>query len=174
MNAFSKTITGVFATAALVAAIPASAHSDRGHPGIPMMPSFEELDADGDGSVSMDEANSFLDAMIAEQDSDGDGSISAEEFKNAILSQHLEMIAKRSERMFNWLDDNDDGVLSKDEIVSASRFEKMFERLDSDDDGMISKEEFEEMKSKRGKRWKGDRNGKRGDYRDGKRNGDEM
>ena len=166
MNALSKTLTGIFAVAAIAAAMPASADHGRKMYGKEMMPSFEELDANGDGSVSMEEANAYLDAKFAEQDTDGDGMISAEEFKNAIIAHRAEMIEKHSERMLNRLDDNDDGMLTKDEIIPANRFEKMFERLDSDDDGSISKEEFDNMKSKRGKRGKGDRKGRRGDSRD--------
>jgi calcium-binding protein CML len=56
-------------------------------------PTFEQLDTDGDGKISLDEAEAFgtqlgvpierMAKLMAEVDTDGDGSLSKEEFKHA-------------------------------------------------------------------------------------------
>ena len=171
MNDLSKAIAGIIAATAIVAAVPANAESKRKMSGYSKMPSFEELDANGDGSVSMEEAEAHIDSMIAASDTEGDGMISAEELKNAIMQHSAERMEMHGERMFKWLDENDDGMLSKEEFISAEQFSKMFERLDSDEDGAISKEEFDAMKSMRGKGRHGDRKGKRGYSKDGEGQG---
>ncbi len=164
MNAsLSRVLVGIFAAGAIAAALPAGADSGRKMHGSELMPSFGELDANGDGSVSVEEVEAFLDAKFAEQDADGDGMLSAEELKNAMMALMASRIAKHSERMLDRLDDDGDGMIGRNEIAPASMLERMFERLDSDDDGMISEEEFEMMKNKHGRGWNRDRHGKRGD-----------
>lgn len=107
------------------------------------MPSFAELDANGDGTLTAEELAAHKDKMFADADTNGDGALSADEL--AAASE-----ARRAKAMVSRLDKNGDGQLQADEMRPASRDGKtMFDRLDADDDGSISAEEFDAM-AKRG------------------------
>ena len=153
----TRTLTTAIATLSAVGivmttATVALAHGDRdrGHRGLGKDFSFEEIDANGDQMISVEEVKAWRDAQFAEADADGDGAISQEEFEAAAQRKMEEMMSQRSARMFGWLDKNDDGALTPDEVDYSERIEKMIDRLDSDDDGMVSMEELEDRKSKRG------------------------
>ncbi len=120
------------------------------------MPTFEELDTNGDGVVSVDELAAFGDSRFAEMDTDGDGVLSVEEITAMIEAEMSERAAKGVERMMEQLDANDDGVISEDEMPERDHT-RMIDHLDEDEDGGISKEEFEAGSEKRG-----GKDGKRG------------
>ena len=109
-------------------------------------PSFETLDADGNGEVTKAEMQAAADARFASADTDGDGFLSVEE----LTAQASERMGARIEKMIERRDANDDGKLSRDELrPNEERMEKRFARIDADGNGAISKEEFEAMKDKR-------------------------
>ena len=113
---------------------------------------FAELDADGDGQLSEEEFAAAKMVWLASRDSDGDGMLSQEELEAAIL-EHMKAIASRSSgAMIERLDDNDDGMISVDELGGRYDPSEVFSRLDEDEDGMISESEFERMMSRDGKR----------------------
>lgn len=117
-------------------------HGHRG--GEPM--TFEQLDTNGDGMVTLAELQARGEARFNETDTDGNGSLSAEEMKAKSERATDERIAKMIEKR----DENGDGELSLDEVKpDGDRAEKMFERLDEDGDGNISQAEFDAMKDKR-------------------------
>lgn len=87
--------------AALGVAATASAFPGGGRP---RPPSFEELDADGSGSISAEEFAAPLLEHYAELDADGDGVVTAEEF----------MV--RSTERFTELDTDGDGTLTEAEL----------------------------------------------------------
>ncbi len=60
---------------------------------------------------------------------------------------------KGKQNMFNQIDTNKDGKISKDELVAKKGFMAniMFSRIDANDDGFISKEEFLSFRGKKGK-----------------------
>ncbi|MCK0101912.1 EF-hand domain-containing protein [Pseudohalocynthiibacter sp. F2068] len=106
---------------------------------------FSELDADGDGLVTMEEMVAHREARFDSADTNSDGFLSAEE----MTAQAQERVARRVARMIERHDENGDGQIGKDEMNGhEDRRAHMFERMDSDGDGAISEEEFEEGKAR--------------------------
>lgn len=106
-------------------------------------PSFETLDADGDGSITGAELDARADARFAEVDTDGDGSVSLEEF----TAQAAARASARAAAMFERLDADGDGALSRDVLAGrrggADMGDRLISRADSDGDGLVSREEFD-------------------------------
>lgn len=125
-------------------------------------PSFEQLDANSDGKVTLEELQGFAQTQMQERfatvDANGDGQLS----KDELMAQGTQKAERRADKMIERLDANEDGVLSQAELEEAGkhrrggadRMEKMFDRADADDDGALTAEEFDEMKGKRGKKGK--------------------
>jgi len=106
------------------------------------VPEFSELDADGDGLISVDEMVAFRQLRFDEADTDGDGVLSREE----ILARIRAEADERVDRMIEWRDADGDGALSPAEAGSREvRAGRMFRRADADDDGAISPEEYERV-----------------------------
>jgi Ca2+-binding EF-hand superfamily protein len=144
-------ISGVTAIALAVTAISASAKPGGGERGERV--SFEQLDTNGDGFVTMEELQARGEARFADTDTDGDGLLSAEE----IAAKANRDVSDRVTRMIEKRDTNGDGLLSQEEMQpNGDRAARMFDRLDDNGDGQISEEEFASMK--KGKR-KGGRDG---------------
>jgi len=127
---------------------------------------FATMDTDGDGKITKEEMAAAASARFAEADTNGDGSLSVEEMVARMEARAEERQAERiqrgAERMIERMDQNDDGVLSADEMQPRNG-DRMFSRLDTDEDGAISQEELEkarerfaEMREKGGKRHGGD------------------
>lgn len=118
--------------------IAADASAQRG-------PDFGTLDANGDGSLTMEEMQSAGQARFEAADMDGNGALTVEELTANDATQ-------RAERILARFDDNKDGMLTIDEMGGArpERAERMFERVDQDEDGVISEAEFAEMSERRG------------------------
>lgn len=137
--------------------VPASAQ-DRGE-----QPDFATLDANSDGTITLEELRNRAANRFAEADSNGDGALSAEELTAQMSARAADGAARMIERM----DGNEDGLLQLSEIPQrdGDRAERMFERADADGDGEISEEEFDVVKERRG-----DRKGGKG-KRDGHRKG---
>jgi len=110
-------------------------------------PSFEQIDANGDGSVTLAELMAHRAARFAAQDADGNGSLSRDE----LLAAAREGAEKRVDRILGHLDANEDGELTQDEMSKGRGGDgsKFFDRADGDGDGSITKAEFEEMGEKR-------------------------
>lgn len=132
---------------------------------------FAEMDANGDGKVTMEEIAAHRAAMIARIDADGDGNISADELLAMQEQQARQRAENRAARMIERLDTDKDGKLSVAEMTAGSDRgdfgAKMFSRIDSDNDGAISQEEADAAKARMGERMK-DRGGK---HSKGKRGG---
>ncbi len=121
--------------------------------------SFEAMDTDGNGEVTLAEIEAAQAARFAAADTNGDGGISAEEMLAARELRANERATHRAERRIARLDTNGDGLLQPEEMQDRrSPVERMFDRVDANEDGVISAEEFEAMQDRRGG---GHRNGSR-------------
>jgi hypothetical protein len=135
-------------TAGLLLAIAAApiVAQEMGGPGGPdedSRPMFEQFDADGDGSVTMEEVEAQRGARFAETDTNGDGAVSLEEFTARAAARATE----RATAMFERLDADGDGSLSRDVLElhgpRGHMGERMFSGLDADEDGAVSEDEFD-------------------------------
>ena len=78
-------------------------------------PTITDLDANGDGAITREEAQAPQLQRFTETDTNNDGAVSFEEMEAAHERRQAERRVKRFERM----DANSDGVLSADEMTSA-------------------------------------------------------
>jgi len=137
---------------ALGAAAPAMANS---HKVKGERPTFEQLDTNGDGSLSKAEMTAQIDARFAKVDTNGDGALTAQELVARAPEDKKERATKRADRMIKRNDANNDGKLTRDEMPRRN-IDRMFKKVDADNNGAISKAEFDAVKEKR----KGKRHGK--------------
>jgi Ca2+-binding EF-hand superfamily protein len=121
--------------------------------GAMMMQQFDTIDADKDGKISIAELEAHRKAEFAAADANGDGALSADELQAQMQAR---MLAARSARMIENMDDDGNGTLSEAEMGEGP-IAANFARIDTDNDGMISKEEAEAAREHRRKR--GDRGG---------------
>ncbi|MBF9019787.1 calcium-binding protein [Rhodobacterales bacterium HKCCA1288] len=91
---------------------------------------LERFDADGDGSVTPEEAHAGLQALLAEYDADGNEALSLAEFETL----HSALIREAMVDRFQFLDDDGDGAVSVAEIVKPA---DMMERMQTMRDGMM-------------------------------------
>ncbi len=110
---------------------------------------FEEIDANADGQITIEEMIAHREAKFAERDTNGDGFLSKEELLAAMQENAAKRQAKRVDHMIDRQDADDDGQLSMAELSNDERQAKFFERLDENGDGAISEEELENMKKHR-------------------------
>ncbi|MDO8289673.1 MAG: EF-hand domain-containing protein [Parvibaculum sp.] len=85
------------------------------------------LDTDKDGKVSQSEWDAATEARFIKTDANGDGSISREEATAEREKREAEMRKKRGDAMFKRADTNADGKLSKAEYEAVSQ--KIYERM---------------------------------------------
>jgi len=146
----------IFAAAVLAGLMGSAAIAQGG----PMGPgpmggvSFEELDANSDGALTLEELQARPAARFAEADTNGDGALSVEEVQAAMMRQ-------RAEGMIARMDSNGDGLLQMDEMQpgDGQGLSRMFDRVDADSSGDISAEEFAAMQDKMAERGQGGRGG---------------
>ena len=122
---------------------------------------FSEIDKDNDGKLSKEELMEFAESgrlsdPLAEvsfmedlEKMNGDAPITKKDFDKAIASSNPDKI---SEVVFETLDSDHDGMLSRDELSTELVGENGFNILDENNDGFIDKKEFEEalLSSKNG------------------------
>lgn len=123
------------------------------------MAMFGEFDADGNGSVTVEEIEAFRAARFAELDADGNGQVSRQEFMDHAAAR----AGERAGAMFDRMDVDGDGTLSRDAIEarrgSGPDAGRMIERFDADGDGAVSQTEMAEARD----RWMERREGRGGD-----------
>ncbi len=110
--------------------------------------SFETFDTDGDGQITQAEVDAHRQARFAEVDTDGDNQVSRDEF----LSHSARQAGDRAGRMFDRLDADGDGLLSRDLAEQRAPGRDIVTRLDTDGDGAVSEAEFEEMRDRMAER----------------------
>lgn len=122
-------------------------------------PTFSQLDADGNGEITVEELSNRGAARFAEADSDGNGELSREE----LLARSEGANERRVDRMLERADSDGNGALSQAEIEAmreargggnrgAERIAKMMERVDTDGSGTISQAEYDAAIAKRAER----------------------
>ncbi len=134
-------IAAVLSAAVAVTATHALADRNGGRH---QMPTFQELDTDGNGEITQEEMAARGAARFAANDTDGDGFLTQEEIEAAAMSR----AADRAARMIERMDANNDGKLALDELKSRTDGDRMFDRVDADDSGSISEEEFAKMQDR--------------------------
>jgi Ca2+-binding EF-hand superfamily protein len=154
---------GLFASVAIAEMAPGDMEGmggpgGHGERGAMFMEQFDLIDADKDGKITAAELAAHRQARFATADTNADGALNAEELTAFQVSQMAEKIAKRSERMLQWMDANGDGGLSADEMPDGPSPERLA-RLDADGDGAITKAEAETAMQRMGDRTKKHRKG---------------
>lgn len=136
---------------AIVAAFPALVLARGvGPKGAEMMPAFEAIDADKDGSVTEAEIAAFRAAAIAGADANKDGSIDLEELTAFETKMAAKIAQEHANRRMEAQDANGDGRLDSEELLAPPGPNMAISRLDSDGDGALSKAEFSQPHSMRG------------------------
>ncbi|MFV2052086.1 EF-hand domain-containing protein [Aliiroseovarius sp. YM-037] len=147
---FVRTGITMLLAVGVTVALTTLAEARDGHRG--RMPTFETLDTNDDGSITMQEVLAHRASRFESADTDGDGLLSAQEL-NARAQDRLR---ERTARMIERRDTDNDGFLSAEELSPPEGREgRMFNRMDADEDGAISKEEFETATEKRRGRHRG-------------------
>jgi Ca2+-binding EF-hand superfamily protein len=99
---------------------------------------FEKLDANHDGVVTLNEYVAAAIAKFKELDAAGNGRVTPEEIANSPRAH--ERAERVAEHIAKHLDQNGDGLVSKDEFLAAAR--QRFARMDKNGDGFITADEI--------------------------------
>lgn len=149
---FAKKWMSVFTVSAIAASaiVPATSFAkgpgQGGGQGQHQRPSFEMLDADNDGNLTVAEFRARAMERFAEHDLDGDGLLTADEMTQAAAARASERAASMIARMIENRDADGDGALSAEEMA-GNKGAKIFGKMDADGNGVISAEEFEQAQN---------------------------
>lgn len=105
---------------------------------------FTTLDANDDGVLGRDEVPEGMARHFDQLDANGDDGVTLEELKQA--KPDREAMRKRFEERFKSIDTNGDGLIQKSE--ATGRLNEKFDAIDTNADGAIDQAEIEQMRSK--------------------------
>lgn len=135
---------------------------DGGPMGMGRMPMFDfaQLDVNKDGKITAEELNQQRADQVKSLDADGNGTVSLEEYTGFMKAQREAIAGARDTARFQAMDADGDGQLSAAEMIlrPMQMQARMIERMDADNDGTITQEEFDAAKARfadRMKQWGG-------------------
>ncbi|MDU8942129.1 EF-hand domain-containing protein [Ovoidimarina sediminis] len=124
-------------------ALAGSATLARDHGPGDMRAKFDELDFNGDGTVTRMEMETARESRFSDADKDSDGMLTEAEFVAAAVDRARQMAAQAFQRF----DADGDGFLSQDAIAAhdgrGRGLDRMFSRVDANGDDQVTAEEFE-------------------------------
>ena len=106
------------------------------HGGAPGERLFEAFDANQDGRLTQAEVDQARQAKLAEFDANGDGSLSLEEYQ----ALWLDAMRERMVDQFQAHDNDGDGLVTVEEF--GERYDSLVQRLDRNDDGEITEDDL--------------------------------
>ena len=117
---------------------------------------FEQIDANADGFITLEEMQAHQAERFATRDTNGDGFVTEDELKAGFMARAEEKgrefdegrMERRIGFMLRGMDVDNDGKISLSE-ASDRDFTRFIERADADGDGKISQAEMEDIRSKR-------------------------
>ncbi len=148
MKRLTWLIAMIAGAAAAIAQDTTPAQKPVGAPGggrMPFMVTFDEMDANKDGKLTLDEFRAAQEKMADQRfgrlDKNGDGAITKDELPPFMQREG----STNGPSFFSKLDKDGDGKISKEEFAGGGKemVEQRFKMLDKDGDGVVTKEEFE-------------------------------
>jgi len=154
MNKYLMMLLAVGVSGVAISAELATQGDASTKPQMKMQQHFKQLDQDGNGLVSREEASARAAKKFDAIDANKDGQLSDAEHRDhakARWAQHREHSQAKMKARWEKIDANHDGLLSREEATASPRLAERFDKLDADKNGQVSAQEFtEHMKSHRG------------------------
>ena len=102
---------------------------------------FKRIDADGNGSVSQQEMDSWRSKAVFRLDADSDGKVTKEEVEKHLAQRQAEGgQAPDSSKFFSTYDSNGDGAIDEEELKTGGS--QRFQTADTDANGELSPDEW--------------------------------
>ena len=109
---------------------------------------FEKFDVDKNGTITKTEIDGVRKNEIAKSDANKDGKLSLNEFQTL----WTDLMRERMVDHFQFLDNDGDAVVTEEEI--AKPMERLLSFVDRNNDGSLTKDELQQRKNRWGKKWR--------------------